>query len=60
MTAAACKPDIQDSKRLFARVATERVPLVRTIQSAPARADDGALKEGFFPTPTRSPGTSTQ
>ena len=36
--------DIQSSKRLFARVATERVPLVRTIENALARGDDGALK----------------
>ena len=40
--------DIQTSKQLFARVAPERVPLVRTIQSALARADDGALKQAFF------------
>jgi NitT/TauT family transport system ATP-binding protein len=40
--------DIQSSKRLFAEVATERVPLVRTIHSALQRADDGALKEAFF------------
>jgi len=40
--------DIQASKRLFARVALERVPLVRTIHNALARADDGALKEAFF------------
>ena len=40
--------DIQTSKQLFAQVATERVPLVRTIQNALARADDGALKEAFF------------
>jgi NitT/TauT family transport system ATP-binding protein len=40
--------DIQSSKQLFARVALERVPLVRTIRNALARADDGALKEAFF------------
>jgi NitT/TauT family transport system ATP-binding protein len=40
--------DIQTSKQLFAQVATERVPLVRTIRLALDRADDGALKEGFF------------
>ena len=40
--------DIQQSKRLFAEVATERVPLVRTIRLALGRADDGALKEAFF------------
>jgi NitT/TauT family transport system ATP-binding protein len=40
--------DIQSSKQLFAQVATERVPLVRTIRLALDRADDGALKEGFF------------
>jgi len=40
--------DIQTSKQLFAGVATERVPLVRTIRHALARADDGALKEAFF------------
>jgi NitT/TauT family transport system ATP-binding protein len=40
--------DIQSSKRLFAHVATERVPLMRTIHSALQRADDGALKEAFF------------
>ena len=40
--------DIQQSKQLFADVATERVPLVRTIRLALARADDGALKEAFF------------
>ena len=40
--------DIQSSKRLFAAVATERVPLVRTIHHALARAEDGALKEAFF------------
>jgi NitT/TauT family transport system ATP-binding protein len=40
--------DIQSSKHLFATVAVERIPLVRTIQNALARADDGALKEAFF------------
>lgn len=40
--------DIQDSKRLFAETAQERVPLVRTIRTALGRADDGALKEAFF------------
>jgi NitT/TauT family transport system ATP-binding protein len=40
--------DIQRSKQLFAQVATERVPLVRTIRLALDRADDGALKEAFF------------
>jgi NitT/TauT family transport system ATP-binding protein len=39
---------IQESKRLFARAATEHVPLVRTIRRALQRADDGALKEAFF------------
>jgi NitT/TauT family transport system ATP-binding protein len=40
--------DIQASKQLFATVAPQRVPLVRTIRSALARADDGALKQAFF------------
>jgi NitT/TauT family transport system ATP-binding protein len=40
--------DIQQSKQRFAAVATQRVPLVRTIQNALARAEDGALKEAFF------------
>jgi len=40
--------DIQASKQLFARIAPERVPLVRTIQNALARAQDGALKQAFF------------
>ena len=40
--------DIQTSKQQFAAVAIEHVPLVRTITSALARADDGALKEAFF------------
>jgi NitT/TauT family transport system ATP-binding protein len=40
--------DIQESKQLFAEIATQRVPLVRTIRNALARADDGALKKAFF------------
>jgi NitT/TauT family transport system ATP-binding protein len=40
--------DIQASKQLFAQVAIEYVPLVRTIRLALNRADDGALKEAFF------------
>ncbi|HEY7622954.1 MAG TPA: nitrate/sulfonate/bicarbonate ABC transporter ATP-binding protein [Solirubrobacteraceae bacterium] len=40
--------DIQTSKQQFAAVALEHVPLVRTIHTALARADDGALKEAFF------------
>lgn len=40
--------DIQTSKQLFSQVALARVPLVRTIHNALAKADDGALKEAFF------------
>jgi NitT/TauT family transport system ATP-binding protein len=40
--------DIQDSKRVFADTVKERVPLVRTIRLSLDRANDGALKVGFF------------
>jgi len=40
--------DIQTSKQLFAHIAPQRVPLVRTIHNALARAGDGALKQAFF------------
>lgn len=40
--------DIQASKQLFAGVAMERVPFMRTVRQSLDRADDGALKVGFF------------
>jgi NitT/TauT family transport system ATP-binding protein len=40
--------DIQDSKRFFADTVRGRVPLVRTIRLSLDRANDGALKVGFF------------
>lgn len=40
--------DIQTSKQLFAEIAPERIPLVRTIQNALARSQVGALKQAFF------------
>jgi NitT/TauT family transport system ATP-binding protein len=39
---------IQASKPLFARAARANVPLVRMIDEALARSDDGELGEGFF------------
>ncbi|HXZ99918.1 MAG TPA: AAA-associated domain-containing protein [Candidatus Binatia bacterium] len=39
---------IQESKRIFARAALERAPLVRTITSALHGCDDGNLPTGFF------------
>jgi NitT/TauT family transport system ATP-binding protein len=40
--------NIQDSKRIFARAALERAPLVRTIASALRGSADGNLPTGFF------------
>ena len=40
--------DIQESKQLFAGVAMERVPFMRTVRQSLDHADDGALKVGFF------------
>jgi len=40
--------NIQDSKRIFARAALERAPLVRTIASALRGCADGNLPSGFF------------
>jgi NitT/TauT family transport system ATP-binding protein len=40
--------DIQHSKRFFADTVRERVPLVRTVKLSLDRANDGALKVGFF------------
>lgn len=40
--------DIQTSKQLFARLALERAPLVRTIVKALENSNDGALREDFF------------
>jgi NitT/TauT family transport system ATP-binding protein len=40
--------DIQTSKQLFARLALEHAPLVRTIVKALDNSNDGALREDFF------------
>jgi len=40
--------DIQTSKQLFARLAVERAPLVRTIVKALENSNDGALRDDFF------------
>jgi NitT/TauT family transport system ATP-binding protein len=40
--------DILESKQIFARLARERAPLVRSICNALATTDDGTLGEGFF------------
>jgi NitT/TauT family transport system ATP-binding protein len=40
--------DILTTKELFARQASERAPLVRSITNALAASIDGRLKEGFF------------
>lgn len=40
--------DIQIRKKLFAQLAGERAPMVRTIVRALDRADDGKLRDDFF------------
>lgn len=40
--------DIQHSKEIFAELAVERAPLVRTIVNALENSDDGALRDDFF------------
>lgn len=40
--------DIQTSKELFARVAVEHAPLVRTIVKALENSNDGTLRDDFF------------
>jgi NitT/TauT family transport system ATP-binding protein len=40
--------DILESKQIFAKLARERAPLVRSICNALASTDDGTLGEGFF------------
>ena len=40
--------DIQTSKQIFARLAVERAPLVRTIGKALQNSDDGTLRDDFF------------
>ena len=40
--------DIQTSKQIFARLAVERAPLVRTICKALQNSDDGTLRDDFF------------
>jgi len=40
--------DIQESKRVFARAAIDRVPLVRVIRAGLERCADGCLPAGFF------------
>jgi NitT/TauT family transport system ATP-binding protein len=40
--------DILESKQIFAELARERAPLVRSICNALATTDDGTLGEGFF------------
>jgi NitT/TauT family transport system ATP-binding protein len=40
--------DILDSKQIFAKLARERAPLVRSICNALATTEDGTLGEGFF------------
>jgi NitT/TauT family transport system ATP-binding protein len=40
--------DIQTSKQLFAKLAVEHAPLVRTIVKALENSNDGGLRDGFF------------
>jgi NitT/TauT family transport system ATP-binding protein len=40
--------DIQESKRIFARAAIDRVPLIRVIRAGLERGADGCLQAGFF------------
>jgi NitT/TauT family transport system ATP-binding protein len=40
--------DIQQSKRIFARAAIDRVPLIRVIRAGLERCADGCLQAGFF------------
>jgi len=40
--------DIQTSKQLFAKLAVEHAPLVRTIVKALENSDDGTLRDDFF------------
>lgn len=40
--------DIQQSKEIFARLAVERAPLVRTIVKALENSEDGTLRDDFF------------
>jgi len=40
--------DIQESKRIFARAAIDRVPLIRVIRAGLERCADGCLQAGFF------------
>jgi len=40
--------DIQTSKQLFAQLAVEHAPLVRTIVKALENSDDGTLRDDFF------------
>jgi NitT/TauT family transport system ATP-binding protein len=40
--------DILESKQIFAKLARERAPLVRSICNALATTEDGTLGEGFF------------
>jgi NitT/TauT family transport system ATP-binding protein len=43
--------DINASKELFARLAVERAPLVRTIVKALENSNDGTLRDDFFRRP---------
>lgn len=40
--------DIQTSKQIFAKLAVERAPLVRTIVKALENSEDGTLRDDFF------------
>ena len=40
--------DIQESKRIFARAAIDRIPLIRVIRAGLERCADGCLPAGFF------------
>jgi NitT/TauT family transport system ATP-binding protein len=40
--------DILTSKQIFARLAVEKAPLVRTIVKALENSDDGTLRDDFF------------
>jgi NitT/TauT family transport system ATP-binding protein len=40
--------DIQESKMLFANLAVEKAPLIKTIVRALANSEDGGLREDFF------------
>ena len=40
--------DIQTSKQIFAALAVDRAPLVRTIVKALENSDDGTLRDDFF------------